>query len=292
MKPLNHTFAALCLVVFGLVSCSDSTDEKSAEQGKDTFVLHDPEFEYAGALADSVVVQRADLDGDNIRDVVVRVLPADSAAVDTVSWFVYDASTQSFFRAQTVTPGAVVDVNCLSLDSASGAEIVIVCHDPWLDARELTIHSFAANTVVQFVDGNPLLDSIGNSPVIALHNTFWPFELSRAESVEYIDSIVVFNASNTYSSMLDMYLAKQQVRSDSLAIAELAAFETFSDRDFVAQFRLYESFARYYLYSKHVVGADSTAQLIASNTDLLSEYLPEEYIEALNGIVQQENLIQ
>lgn len=282
----------LALLLLGVAACSDTSEVQDATNAKDTFVLSDPPFAYTDSKADSVVLHRFDLDGDHVRDVVVHIRPTDSISVDSVTWFVYDKATESFLRGQTLAPGTVSRILPANLDSFDGVEIVVECVDPWMDMRSVTVIGFVSGETRVFESGNPTFDSVGSISVLALHNAYWPFELSRAESVEYVDSLVVFGSSNSYSNMLNMYISNLCAEADSIAIAELSEYETFSDRDFVATYNLYAAFAKYYLYSNRVLGADSTLARIDHHEPVLAEYLPDEYLEALRGIVANQNIIQ
>lgn len=223
----------LALSAYILVSCSSEPSQKPIE-GAPSYVRKENQPSFSVPAPYSAMrsgVKRVDLNRDGYDDVVLTVMGDTHAAdvenrFDTVFVYQYSEASSGFEQKfhTALYFGSSVDV--LDVNGDEYPEVLLYTDGGGNDAivnNGLTIVQYrggAYRTLLVLDGGAPEVLSVdaAGQPVVAIKvfGEYWPDILSHAESVSYLDSLVVFRTlSDSATSSV-----KQQIFQQALSSAE------------------------------------------------------------------------
>lgn len=222
-KPVS---ALLLLFVFLVVSCSTEPQQKPIEgAGEYMRKEQQPEFPVPAPYASmKYKVVRIDVDRDGYDDAVLTVLASKMPEVqnlfDSVFVYQYSDSSHSFVRktGTAVYYGSTVEM--LDLNGDEHPEALVYTNaggnDPVV-GNGLTVIEYTRNgytTPVTLDGGDPEVVTIDAQPkpvvAIKVFSDYWPDNLSHAESVRFLDSLIILrNITATEKTALEQRLFQQ-----------------------------------------------------------------------------------
>ncbi len=287
-----------CVVL--LAGCSTEPRQKPIEGGSD-YVRHEnqPAFtvpeQYASMKSDVV---RVDINRDGYDDAVVTVLsvpvPDTQAGFDSVFVYEYNQSGDSFDRkyGAAVYYGSVVEM--LNMDDDEHPETLVYTNaggnDP-IVGRGLLVVQFRNGTygsALQLDGGNPEIATLnaGNLsvPVIKVYSDFWPDQLSHAESVHFLDSLIVLKTvPDSARSSLERQLFSQVLEDAERDYAR--AKNAYADRqDDESAYQVYNAAVRTVKYYQRLKMQDRINAFRSQEWKFWRGVMPEVNINVLNQL--------
>lgn len=230
-KPMNITRNTSLAVLVGalaalLSACSTEPRQKPIEGASD-YVRQEnqPDFsvpaQYA-SMKNNVV--RIDINRDGYDDAVVTVLaapvPDTQAAFDSVFVYEYVQNSDSFERKYGSAVFYGTSVEMLDMDADEHPEVLVYTdaggNDPIVSKGMMLVRFRDASyrNILQLDGGNPELTTLNEGgsalPVVKVFSDFWPDLLSHAESVHFLDSIIIVkNVSDSVRAGIERSLFGQ-----------------------------------------------------------------------------------
>ncbi len=243
-------------------------------------------------------LERHDFNGDRFDDAILMLASRDSLeqglGFQRLELYVYSPAADRFFLQyeRDYYFGRAIQLRDLNIDGAE--ELIVQLHSGGnsdissLGMHVLTWSDNAIEELLLFESGAPQIVPLPGDDIPAVFNfqEFWPFELSRAEAVQYLDSIHVvapvtpLRRDSLIALALDIELlnAQQDYQNHKDSFGDLPDIE--------GEYRLYAEAARCLIYLRKLGQSDELEAFAAVEDQFWQQALPEEYGRALNAIRQ------
>lgn len=283
----------LCSFLYG---CDDNNDREPIDKPTGTYVHQpdQPQFSIPPAYtARQHDVQRVDINRDGW-DEAVLVVYADNAlesriGFDSLFVFEYQPDLKTFepkFR-QKYFFGRTVEAR--DIDQDMYPELLVFAdgggNDP-VESRGLSVVSYKEGgyrEVLVLDTGDPdalVLDSLGTMGVL-VYAEYYPSELSHAESVRYLDSVIILqplSAEQKAAVIQQTYLKElEKSRKEYATAKELYA----GKQDEEAAFAVYTAAVHELLYLQKTGQVEEIKTFRTKEQKFWRGILPEEYLDAL-----------
>lgn len=297
-------YAFLITLSFGvclLASCSSEPSQKPIENTS-TYVRKEQQPEFVVPAPYSAMphaVKRADINRDGYDDAVLTVMGDTKAldtpnAFDTVYVYQYNESLSTFeqkFRT-AVYFGSSVDI--LDADGDEYPEVFVYTDAGGNDA----VVSNGVN-IVRYRDGvySPALVLDGGAPevisvdvvgqpvvVVKVFGDYWPDVLSHAESVNYLDSLVIFRPLSDSIKASIVHMLFQQALADAEQEYAQAKNAYAEQQDDEAAFAVYSAAVRIAKYYNAVGMPDKLPALRTKEWRFWRGIMPEENLNILKQL--------
>ncbi len=283
-----------------VAACSTEPRQKPIEGGSD-YVRHEnqPSFtvpeQYASMKSDVV---RVDINRDGYDDAVVTVLsaplPDTKAEFDSVFVYEYNQSSDAFDRkyGTAVFYGSAVEM--LNMDDDEHPEALVYTdaggNDPIVGRGLIAIRfrDGAYSSALGLDGGNPEVVTLNagsvSVPAIKVYSDFWPDLLSHAESVHFLDSLIVMKTvpDSVRSGM------EHQVFSQALEEAQrdyARAKNAYADRqDDEAAYEVYDAAVRTVKYYQRLGLPDKINAFRSQEWKFWRGVMPAENVNVLNQL--------
>lgn len=243
-------------------------------------------------------VLRVDINRDGYDDAVVMLLskpiPDERAVFDSVFIYEYVQNSDEFERKYAIAVYYGADVEAVSLDDDEHPEVLVYTdaggNDPVV-GRGLEVIRFRGgsySSALQLDGGNPEFVTLSagrvSLPAVKVYSDFWPDVLSHAESVAFLDSIIVMK--NVPDSVRTT--AVRQVFSQVLDEAErdyARAKNAYADRqDDEAAYQVYNAAVRTVKYYQKLGMPDKISTFRSQEWKFWRGVMPEENVNVLNQL--------
>lgn len=302
-------YASLVVLAFGvwaLVSCSSELSQKPIENTS-TYVRKENQPEFTVPTPYSALrngIKRADINRDGYDDVVLTVMGGAEAAdvpadrFDTVLVYQYNEASSTFeqkFRL-AVYFGSSVDI--LDADGDEYPEIFIYTDAGGNDAivnNGVTVVRYRTGTYSSalVLDGGApevLSVDVAGRPVVVVKvfDDYWPDVLSHAESVSYLDSLIILRTlSDSVKASIVQMLFQQALTEAEQEYAQ--AKNVYAEQqDDEAAFAVYSAAVRIAKYYEILGMPDKLPALRTKEWRFWRGIMPEENLNILKQLTSPE----